>query len=144
MLEGENIELRAAAIEDAEYLFGLRNDESTQKLLLSRPKPNTKEKIEDWYLKKTNDPDSVFFVICNKSDKKLYGYIQIVGMDYISKYGYLGICLDSSSRGLGIGEEAISLVEVYVKNVFNLRKIVLDVLVYNELDIKFYRKIGYS
>lgn len=144
MLLGDTIKLRPASIDDVEYLYRLRNDEGTQKHLLSRPRPNTSEKVEDWYSKKTNDSDSVFFVVCDLNEANLFGYIQITGMDLISGYGYLGICLDSSSRGIGIGAEAIKLIEEYVKKVFDLRKIILEVLVYNESAIKLYRKIGYQ
>lgn len=144
MISGENIVLRPASIEDAEYLYSLRNNTELQGQLLSRPKPNTVENVREWYEKKTNDSDSVFFAVCEKNGTKLFGFIQLANIDLVSRWGYLGICLDSSSRGRGIGAEAINLLESYAKDVFALRKIVLEVIATNSSAMNLYYKLDYK
>lgn len=144
MISGKTVELRPASMDDAEFLFSLRNNIDLQGQLLSRPKPNTEKNVRDWFDKKTNSSDSVFFVVSAKNGEKIFGFIQIANIDLVSGWGYLGVCLDSSSRGQGIGAEAISLLEDYAKKVLALRKIILEVIADNEIAIGLYKKLGYK
>ncbi len=143
MIEGKEIDLRPASSDDAEYLFGLRNNLDLQGKLLARPKPNTINDVKKWYQIKTEMPDSVFFVICEHKDKLPLGFIQLTNIDYVSRTSSLGICLDQGSRGKGVGHEAITMLEQYAIKTYGLRKVVLEVIAENKPALKLYDTLGY-
>jgi RimJ/RimL family protein N-acetyltransferase len=136
--------LRAPLESDFDFLASLRNDIELQLLLASRSRPNTAERVREWTTSILSDPHSVFFVIADAATAAPRGYVQLVSMDFVSGVGKLGICLEQSARGQGYARDAMTLLCRYAKDVFGLRKIVLEVLGENARAIAFYEKFGFS
>ncbi len=143
MLEGTKVVLRPPREGDREILHALRNDARLQSQLMSLPRANSAQRIDDWLARMLSDPASAFFVIAAVKTGKALGYVQITHMDFVHGTGNLGICLAESGRGGGRAAEALALLEGYAGDIFNLRKIVLHVLAANTRALRFYEKCGY-
>ncbi|MBC8123825.1 MAG: GNAT family N-acetyltransferase [Gemmatimonadaceae bacterium] len=125
-------------------LTALRNDIDLQALLLAVPKPNTEQRTRDWLNRRLDDPQGVFFIICDRSSNRGVGFIQVVHIELLHRRGELGLCIEPSEQGKGYATAALGLIERYLQDVFDLRKLTLNVLASNENAIGFYRGINYS
>lgn len=144
MIGDERIVLRAWARKDLDALGELRNDLTLQELLMSQPRPNSADRVQDWLEEKSGRDDGVFFVIAGRDDDEVLGYIQVVNMSEMHGTGDLGICIRPDLHGSGYGSAAMALLEDYLQRVFNLRKLQLHVLSDNEGAVKFYFKLGFE
>jgi RimJ/RimL family protein N-acetyltransferase len=143
MLQTNKTLLRVPVHRDKGLLLAMRNDLDSQSILMSRAKPNTSDKVDDWLNKRLSDEHGLFFIIADLESDCCVGFTQLVNIDFISRRGDLGIWIDQEQRGMGYGHDALSLLESYVRKVFNIRKIGLQVLTDNQKAISFYRKVGY-
>ena len=142
MLTGKNVTLRAPSDDDVAALCALRNDVDLQLLLMSQPRPNTPKRVREWAWRMMEDPHSAFFVI--ESSGQVAGFLQIVRMNFLHGTGELGLCLKSDAQGQGVATEALALAENYAREVFNLRKLTLQVLSSNTRAVRFYEKSGFA
>jgi diamine N-acetyltransferase len=143
MINGNLILLRPPSDRDIEFLIALRNNIKLQTQLMALPRANHQQKVKDWLNNHLNNPQSLFFIIAEKPTNQPCGYIQIVDIDWTHSYGNLGICIAPENQQKGYGKEAMILIEKYVMQIFDLRKIILKVLANNQPAIKLYQKIGY-
>ena len=134
--------IRAYEDHDFETLEKIRNDFELQYLLLSNPKPNTKARVINWIENKTAGDNSVFFVISNKKNETI-GYVQAVGLDLLNRNCYFGVAISKNWQGKGVFTKAVLLLEQYLKDTFNIKKIVGELLVSNINSIKALEKTGY-
>lgn len=142
MLEGPLIELRAWQEEDLPTLHALRNDLELQNLLLTQARPNSMERVRRWLGDRSSQERTLFFVIAQRGSGQCLGYVQLVNMHPLHRTAELGICLSPEARGRGIGREALELLERYARDVFAVRKIVLQVQA-EQGAAEFYRRQGY-
>jgi RimJ/RimL family protein N-acetyltransferase len=112
-------------------------------LLMAHPRANSLARVKAWLDRLADDRLTVFFIIAARRGNRPLGYVQLTHMDLVHGTADLGICLDETSRGKGYAAEALQLLEDYVRDVFNLRKIVLRVLASNAPAIAFYKKARY-
>lgn len=143
MIVGNSIILRAWSEHDLPALQALRNDFPLQQQLMTRPKANSIEQVKEWLANKTKPADSLFFIIACKQSDQVCGYVQVVGIDDVTSSGKLGICMVPGDQGKGYGTEAITLLEGYLRTVWRLRKLVLEVLADNERALHLYVKLGF-
>lgn len=143
MIKGIKVMLRAWGAEDLGMLLEMRNDLSLQRQLMAQPRGNSLDQIRDWLSARTKSPDGVFLVIVGQPSGEMVGFIQAVGMDHINGIGRIGICIARGFQGKGYGGEAMALLESYLKEVFGLRKLMLEVLAENAVAIGMYLKHGY-
>lgn len=144
MLESKQIILRPWCDADLDFFGQLRNDVETQLTLLAQPKPNSKNRVRQWLEDRSNAADGLFFVISSKPDHQPVGFIELRDIHPTHGWGHLGICLDRSVRGRGIGVEALELMESYAGRVLMLRKIVLIVAAKNSVARRLYDFAGYT
>jgi len=143
MLTGKHVVLRAWGPEDLPALQALRNDVPLQRQLMAQPKGSSLEQVRAWLTSRSQTADAVFFVIADRADNQALGYVQLLDMDLFHGSGRLGICIGPQAQGRGCGGETLELLADYVREVFGLRKIVLEVLASNEGAIRLYRRHGY-
>jgi len=143
MIAGDRVTLRAAKAADLPFLAGLRSNEALQRLLASRARGSSIEATKAWVERLGTDSAALLFVIADASDDAAVGYIQITGMDLVSRYAELGICLAPEHQGQGLGGEALAALEQYVARAWNLRKVVLHVLAGNDKAVALYRRHGF-
>ncbi|HEY4378329.1 MAG TPA: GNAT family protein [Acidimicrobiales bacterium] len=142
MIDGESTRLREPRDTDLGVLGVLRNDLALQRQLLARPRPNSAGRVREWVDRVSAREDAVFFVIADLADQPL-GFVQVVGIDTVNGHGSLGIALVVDARGAGHGPEAIAMVGTYLREVFGLRKLVLEVAADNAAAIGAYREVGF-
>ncbi len=144
MIGDDRIVLRAWAQDDLDPLGKLRNDLTLQEMLMSQPRPNSADRVQDWLTEKSGRDDGVFFVIAERDGDRVFGYVQVVNMNTQHGTGELGICIGPDSQGSGYGSSAMDLLEDYLKRVFSLRKLLLHVFADNEGAVNFYLKLGFD
>ena len=144
MLIGNKSILRPPIESDLPSLVALRNDLEAQFQLMAFPRANSAQKVSEWLNRNLSDERTIFFIIAEEAGNKLAGFIQLKNINFVCGTGELGICLNRPAQGQGIAEEAMKLLEKYSRNVFNLRKITLQVLQTNERAVSFYKKYGYE
>ncbi len=110
---------------------------------MALPRANSAQRIDEWLGRMLCDPACAFFVIAARTGDEALGYVQVTHMDFVHGTGNLGICLAAAAQGGGRAAEALALIEGYVGDVFNLRKLVLQVLAANARALRFYEKSGY-
>lgn len=144
MIKGSKVILRCWTEDDLPLLINLRNDISLQTDLMAQPRPNSRDRVIQWLSRRTESVDCIFFIVASSNDNRPLGFVQLANIDYIHGHGDLGICIHPSAHGTGIATEAMSLLEKYMTQTFQLRKISLQVLCNNIRAISFYSKIGFS
>ncbi len=144
MILGKNIILRAWEESDITSLHSLRNNISLQQQLMSRPQANSIEQVRQWLRDITIPSDNIFLVIADKKENKTVGFIQVISIDQLNRAGKLGICILPGEQGKGYGSEAISLLQQYLVEVFNIRKLFLEVLKNNSRAHTLYIKLGFQ
>jgi len=144
MLKGTLVTLRQPLEEDLDLLTSIRNNVELQTMLMTLPRANTSQRVKNWLTNHLNNPQTIFFIIAENLTNQSCGYIQLVNMDFIHGFGELGICLDTSKQGKGYGKDAIKVLERYIQDTFNLRKIILKVILDNLSAISLYENLGYS
>ncbi len=140
-LNYKNTVLRPFQQEDARFFSTLRNDFDVQANLLSLPRANTLADVEQWAQRKNADP-GVFFVVADTELRPL-GFIQAQQIHAVHGHAELGICLAPDVQQQGHGGNACYLLEHYLRDVFNLRKLTLQVRGDNAQAIGFYEKLKY-
>lgn len=143
MLTAESVTLRPPTAADREMLSGLRNDVSLQLALMAAPRANSPARVDQWVEGVLGDPNSLFFVIADRGSGEGVGFIQLRNMDVLHGTGRLGIGLAPGARGRGLGGQAIATLELYARDVFRIRKVVLEVLASNAAGVRCYEKAGY-
>lgn len=144
MLASKDVVLRPWREDDLTMLMRLRNDVELQTQLMTQPRPNSRARVSQWLKERSERTDGVFFVVAAVDDDRVLGYVQLVNMDLMHGRGDLGICLDPAVHGRGVAGQTMALLQAYVKQVFGLRKIVLQVLCSNLRAIAFYEKQGFE
>jgi len=144
MITGKKIILRGWEADDLPALQLLRNNFQLQQQLMSIPRANSIAQIKEWLTNKTKPADSIFYVIADSKSNQCVGYIQVMAIDLLHGLGKLGICVSPDAQGNGFGGEAITLLECYLVDVFNLRKVFLEVLANNSRAQGLYSKLGYK
>ena len=142
MLDEQGIELRAWREADLNTLCELRNDLALQDLLLAQARPNSPERVRRWLIDRSDQEQTLFFVVAEQSSGRCLGYVQLVNMSALHGTAELGICLVPEAQGRGVGRIALHLLEGYAQRVFALRKIFLQVLA-EQGAAEFYRRVGY-
>lgn len=143
MIKSEKIILRPFVENDLDFLFNLRNDTDIQFFLMTHPRPNPIYKVKEWVIRKTNDPEGLFFIISDFQNLPA-GFLQISKMHYINKTCELGIALSEQNRGKGYFKESVRLIEDYLYNVFSIGKVMVYVLMINEISLKAFKRMGYE
>lgn len=144
MLPGKDIILRPWKDSDLPVLMGLRNDLALQAQLMTQPRPNSSSRVVKWLQEKSEKPDGVFFIVASTQGDGPLGYVQIHGIDLQSRHCHMGICLAREAQGKGYGHQVLTLIEQYMRSVFGMRKIMLEVLLSNAPAIKLYERYGFD
>lgn len=140
---GKRTALRPIEKGDLAFLHRLRNDFPLQKMLMSQPRSNARERVKAWVDRLSCDSSAALFLIVAAGTGQPLGYAQLKQIDLLHGTADLGICLASEAQGKGHASDAMRLLEDYGADVFRLRKILLHVLGENTRAVGLYRKNGY-
>jgi diamine N-acetyltransferase len=143
MLRYANVVLRPWTQDDIPALERMRNDVELQAMLMTQPRPNSRQRVLEWLAAKTEAGNGLFFIVADSASDVAVGYLQVTRLDLQNGTGELGICLSPAAHGKGYGASAIHALVDYLLKTFNLRKLVLHVLADNRGAIAFYLKQGF-
>ncbi|MBX3491060.1 GNAT family protein [Parvibaculum sp.] len=138
------VRLRAPSGSDCEVLGRIRRSVDLQHLLLAYPDPSELEDLEGWLERRLSEPRGAFFVIADGVTDECLGYVQIVNVHGKGGNGSLGIAVDSTARGHGVGRQAVELILTHARSVMGLRKVELEVMAQNLPAIGLYKSLGFS
>lgn len=130
--------LKMATIEDAHFLYELRNDELTRKNSIN------KEIIEydkhlNWYLKKLQDKESYIYILTDGSSK-----IGQIRLDVDGEVAFISYAISPGFRGRGYGTKLLKLIEDKALEELDRITLVGIVLMENTLSQKVFVKSGYT
>jgi len=143
LIVGTTTSLREPRDADESVLAAMRNDVVMQQLLLARPRPNSRARVQHWLASVADDPASVLFVIADAETDEAVGFLQVREIDLLSGHGRLGIAVRTDRQRRGYARQAIELAGPYLRDVFSLRKLVLDVRADNADAIALYDAVGF-
>lgn len=145
MIEGNKIILRPLIPEDAPFTLEVRHDLEANQALIGFPYPVNLENEKEWIssLYKGKYRDHVYLAIEVKETKIFAGYLSAKNINTINRTVYFGIILRKKFRGKGYSLEAIRRFTTYLYQVFNIRKILLEVISDNLVAINLYKKCGF-
>lgn len=146
-IHGERIVLREYRMSDFQSMREWVNDpEITQYLSDIFLYPHSEENTEQFLrqmIKGGNE--SLGLVIADKNTLDYIGQIDLHRIDWKNRCSVLGIVIGKKENlGQGYGREAIMLLQDYVFNNLNLRRLELEVLEFNERAYRCYLKCGFQ
>ncbi len=142
-IRGSIIRLSPPEAEDLFALQSLRNDLSLQRQLLALPKPNNMDAVREWIGRFNGSSNAILFSIRRLDNDLCIGFVQVTQIDTLHGTGWLGVAIDPEYQGKGFGGEALKLIERYMHEFFNLRKLLLEVDSKNPAK-HLYTRMGYS
>lgn len=146
-LIGEHIILRDYSAEDTPAIRQWVNDAESVKYLSSIFWfPQTASMTENFVNSMMQANQFSFgFVIADKADNSYIGQIDLVHVDWKLRCGEIGLVIGSEEkRGLGIGKEALLLLQRYGFDTLGLERMQLEVHMDNARALKCYRNAGFT
>ena len=143
MIEGSTLRLRGWHESDLGLFIEMRNDVALQAELLARPRGSGIAQVRQWLQDRAGDPQGLLLVVASLDDDRPLGYVQLTDVSSIDGRAELGICLHAQAQGRGVGLEALTLVQPYLRRVWALRKLTLRVRAENARAIACYEQVGF-
>lgn len=127
---------------DAEIMTIWNRDSEFSRLLSAGPANQwTPKQIKEWFEK---EKDGFPFSIRTLSDDRMIGQIELDGVDWGARHGWVGIGVgEREFWGKGYGTDALQILLRYAFNELNLNRVNLTVFEYNERAVKSYLKCGF-
>jgi len=129
--------------EDLDKLARIQQDVRTKELMQGFSLPHSKEAIHEWFLKIRNPgrfPTNIYWAI--RLNSEFIGYCCLLDINWISKNAHVGIVISQS--GLGLGNQALSLMEERAYLHLGLSKLYAKVIENNLPARKLFERRGYS
>lgn len=146
LLIGEKVRLTAVEKADMPMVRGWYQDTIFLRNYGSNPAyPLTLAELEKRLDQMQTDKNTYSFAIRPVLDDRLIGLIEIEGIYWSQRTGWLGIAIgEESMRGQGYGIEAMCLILDFGFRELNLHRIQLSVFAYNLPAIALYDKVGFT
>ena len=143
MIDGTGLRLRGWRESDLDVLTEMRNDLALQSELLARPRGSGALQVRQWLQNRAADPQGLLLIVAGRDDDRTLGYLQLTDISAVDRRAELGICLHAQAQGRGVGNEALTLVQPYLRRVWALRKLNLRVRADNARAIACYERVGF-
>jgi RimJ/RimL family protein N-acetyltransferase len=144
VIVGQGVVLRGWRESDLDVLCELRNDVELQSQLIARARGSDLTKVRQWLRVRGADEHGLLLVIADRDDDRALGYLQLQGITGIDRRAELGICLHRTAQGRGVGTESLRLLEPYLRDIWAIRKIFLQVRAENVRAISCYERVGFE
>lgn len=102
----------------------------------------TDSEIRRWYRYKTINPFNKYFAVLQED--RLIGYMGIKNIKIIKRESTLGIVFDPSFVNQGYGSKTLRLFLAYYFSQMNMRRMYLEVAMFNQRAMRVYRKMGFK
>lgn len=146
MLRGTQIRLRALEPEDLEFLYRMENDFSVWEI------SNTQTPYSKWVLRQylENAHQDIYeakqlrLAVVSLDQERLVGLIDLFDFDFKNSRAGVGILLEESSRGQGLGAEVLALLIDYAFSHLQLHQLYANISISNEASTKLFTKFGFQ
>lgn len=138
--------LRAPEIEDVDIIMAWENDTS-QWDTSSNIAPYSRKQIWDYITNYNADifeTGSLRLIIADISESKPVGMIDLFDFDIINRRAFVGIFVDKSARGAGIGIEALDLLCKYTYNRLGMHQLAAVCSVLNNDAVEMFEKCDFT
>ena len=141
-LKGDKIIIRSLRRDDIDKRLAWEKYPDPLYFHYNPPNLGQKEK-EEWYFKKTNDPNMIYLAIDNYRGQ-VVGFISLYKIDREAKTAWMGIFLGYEFTDQGYGTDAILTLARYFFDEIKFEKMFLDVASHNQRAIRCYLKCGFK
>lgn len=142
---GEKVYLRGMEKKDIYgNWFNWFNDSEVTYYMYNGERPNSYERLEEYYLKIQNSNSDFVFAIILKQNNEHIGNCGLHEVDWVNRRAALGIVIGQKEyRGIGIGQETGKLLIRYGFEILNLNRIYLGVNKEHREAVECYKKCGF-
>lgn len=146
VIKNERIKLRPMEIEDGKHLYKWKNSEEVFKYLGGGFKPQSFFELNEFLPQLCRITEKNYrFIILNAKNNLPIGLIGLYDINNIHRNCEVGLYIgDEDYLNMGIGTDALKLIEDYAKNYLNIRKISLSVVSENIGAVSFWEKNSYK
>ena len=146
MIETNNVLLRPLVAEDAPHTLELRHDLDANQVSMGHPFPVNIENEREWIsnLYTGQQRENIYLAIVHRETSLFLGYLSARKINTIDRTAWFGIFINKESRRKGYSSEAMTAFLNYLHQVFNLRKILLEVQSRNQKAINLFEKVGFK
>lgn len=143
-LQGEKISLRPIERTDLDFLNRWKNKEDVYMYLGGGFQPVSKDQQANWMesMIDLTGNNRRFMIV---QERKTVGMVGLYNIHWVHRTCEIGIFIgEDQARGKGAATEACRLIENYVKNYLNLRKITLKAVTDNKKAVSMWHSLGYK
>jgi RimJ/RimL family protein N-acetyltransferase len=142
----DTVRLAALSRADLPTIARWHEDAAMLRLFDARPAaPQSVADLEQWLDGQRGAQNSMRFGIRRQTDDMLLGYVEIDGILWSHRVGWLAIMIgERAERGKGYGHAAMQLALRYAFDELNLHRVQLTVFSYNTAAIRLYERLGFQ
>ena len=145
MYNTSKLNFKNIAIKDANFTFALRNENyENNKMMVSTPLPSNISKERAWIKSLNTNKNHAYFIIQEKKTSAKIGYCFLNDIDYLHRYGYIGLMIKSEYQGMGYGKITISFLCNLAKKNLNLIKVQASVVSLNTKSAQLFKKCSFK
>lgn len=142
MLVGEKVRIRAMEASDMEAVLRWMNDPEIVRSLGTRL-PISRDEQEEWYQRTIKDKSKKKMII-ETPDGQAVGQVSLMNIDWRNRSAEVGITIgEKDCWGQGLAADAMITVMRFAFYEWNLHRIWLEVVEYNERAIRLYERLGF-
>ena len=145
-LKGTTIYLRALEPEDLEFIYKIENNESIWDVSNTQT-PYSRFLIRQ-YLENAHqdiyEAKQLRLAVVSIDQERLVGLIDLFDFDFKNSRAGVGILLEESSRGQGLGAEVLALLIDYAFSHLQLHQLYANISISNEASTKLFTKFGFQ
>ncbi|MDR1720406.1 MAG: GNAT family N-acetyltransferase [Dysgonamonadaceae bacterium] len=145
-LENDNIKLRALEPEDLDVLYRWEN-ESEWWFYGNTSVPFSKFTLREYLASADNDIyqlQQLRLMVIEKTDNLPIGTIDLYDFNPMHQRAGVGIMLDASRRGKGLGTQALTLIKEYAFNFLSMNQLYAYIPQGNTASIKLFERCGFE
>lgn len=145
MLRGERVRLGSIRQDDIETIIGWDEDPAFLRALSSNPAyPRPEVAQRAWWDQRLKARDQYHLAIRLLADDRIIGTIHFDEIEWTHGHAWFSIGIgEPSSRGAGLGHEALTLAIDFAFNDLNLHRLSLGVFASNDRAIRLYERLGF-
>lgn len=145
LLKNEILELRAPEPQDIDRIMSLENDTSDWDASCNIA-PFSRKQIWEYianYRADIFESGQLRFMIVKTEDSQSVGMIDLFDFDAVNRRAFVGILIDGTCRGCGIGSMALELLADYCYRRLGMHQLVATTAVDNHSAVELFKSCGY-
>lgn len=146
MLKGPNVILRAPEMEDLPVIYRWENDPALQ-FISNRYHPVSAFAVEQYILSINPDPfvhGSIRWMAANNANDRILGHVDLFELDPHHRRAGVGILVEESERGQGIGTTMLALVAEWCRDTLGLQQLWCKIILPNPASEQLFKRMGFK